>query len=232
MNHIKELIYDINSYTISSDKGFFLSYISKKYEKYKGLINLFEKISKKHIRIIVSRITELRKENKTDNEIIDHFPEKYIGLTQYILKETYNELDLQLIFLDDYDIDIELEKKQKKSEKEDRFYQKKLRKDCMNKYNNKCTISGNNEDILLEVAHIIPVSECKINKQKVDVNNTLLLWVDIHRFFDKYLISINPKTSKVETNNKYLKTYDQLYVNLNDETKNYLEYHYDKYINN
>ena len=116
-----------------------------------------------------------------------------------------------------------------KSETESRFYQKKLRKECMNKYNNKCIISGNKEEILLEVAHIIPVSECNTNKQKSDVNNTLLLWVDIHRFFDKYLISINPKTSKVETKKKYLEKYDQLYVRLNDETKKYLEHHYNNY---
>ena len=92
-----------------------------------------------------------------------------------------------------------------------------------------CVISGISEEILLEVAHIKPVSKCDTEKEKVDINNTLLLWIDIHKYFDTYMISINPKTTKVEVKCDYLMKYNGIKINVNEQTKKYLKNHYSTY---
>jgi predicted restriction endonuclease len=145
------------------------------------------------------------------------------------LKALYNDHDIKFVLLTFYNYDIELELKKDTEEREYRHYQQILRKESFERYNNKCVISGIKEELLLEVAHIKPVSECELLQEKSDVNNTLLLWMDIHKYFDKYLISINPKTSKVEVKCEYLMKYNNLEVQLTDKTKEYLIEHYTKY---
>jgi hypothetical protein len=143
----------------------------------------------------------------------------------------YDENDIKFIFLDIYDIDIESEIKDDKYEvKKKRDYQYQLRIESLSKYDNKCVISGKDKKLLLEVAHIKPVSECETNTEKMDVNNTLLLWIDLHKFFDAYLISINPDTCMVEVKDDYFMEYNGLKLNLNNETKKYLKYHYNIFI--
>jgi predicted restriction endonuclease len=53
----------------------------------------------------------------------------------------------------------------------------------------KCIISGCN----IEAAHIIPYR----NQDSHNIANGLLLRVDLHRLFDKYLLTIDPETRKV-----------------------------------
>jgi hypothetical protein len=156
----------------------------------------------------------------------------YDYLTNFeTLKQYYDEDYIKFTLLTEFDIDIDMEIRKDIENKEKRFYQKKLRKESLNMYNNKCIISDNKEDILLEVAHIVPVSECDNNSEKGDVYNTLLLWVDIHRFFDKYLISINPETGIVITNCDYLKQFNGKYIVLNNKTQKYMKQHYNKFVN-
>jgi len=147
------------------------------------------------------------------------------------LIKKYNENDIQFVLLTYFKYDIENLLKIKFENKEKRNYQNLLRQQAFEKFNNKCVISGNDEELLLEVAHIKPVSECKDINEKSDINNVLLLWIDIHKYFDNYKISINPNTGCVETNCDYFKKYEGKKININIEMKKYLEHHYFKFIN-
>lgn len=160
--------------------------------------------------------------DRPDND----FPMNY----KELMKLKFNEELVKFTLLTEFDIDIDLELQKVMEQREKRFYQGKLRKETIKMYNGMCPISGRYENELLEVAHIIPVHKCDSNSQKSDVNNTLLLWVDIHRFFDKYLISIDPTTSIVKVKCEYLQHYDGKYIQLTEMTKKYLENHYYKYL--
>lgn len=148
------------------------------------------------------------------------------------LKLLYNEHDIKFTLLTFFNYDIDLELKQEMEEREKRHYQKLLRQKALERYQNKCIISGIDKDILLEVAHIKPVSECKSIQEKADINNILLLWIDIHKYFDIYELSINPNTCKIEVKCDYLMKYNNLEIELNEETKEYLIYHYINFKNN
>ncbi|MEP3890775.1 MAG: HNH endonuclease signature motif containing protein [Hellea sp.] len=74
-----------------------------------------------------------------------------------------------------------------------------------------CAISGTSEIAVLEAAHIIPYAERFANRDKLE--NGLLLRSDIHKLFDAHLISINPKTRRVEIANN-LTSAD--YIKLNE----------------
>jgi hypothetical protein len=112
--------------------------------------------------------------------------------------------------------------------REQRLDQDSFRKELIKKYN-RCIIS-NSIDIECEACHIIPYSICK----NFDVDNGLLLSSDLHKTFDKYCWSINPKTLKVEINKNIkdcgkIKNYEDTTVNikLNNRLYNNLLYHYD-----
>lgn len=143
------------------------------------------------------------------------------------LRAMYNEHDIKFVFLTCYNYDIDLEYVTEMEEREKRQYQKLLRQQTLEKYKNRCVVSGIKENMLLEVAHIKPVSKCDNNQEKSDVDNTLLLWIDIHKYFDDYKISINPETMKVEVKCDYLVKYNNLKVEVDEETKKYLKLHYE-----
>ena len=111
--------------------------------------------------------------------------------------------------------------------KEQRLNQDTFRKEVIKKYN-RCIIS-HSIDIECEACHIIPYSICK----NFDIDNGLLLSSDLHKTFDKYCWSINPKTLKVEINKNIndcgkIKNYEDTIVNikLNNRLYNNLLYHY------
>ena len=54
-------------------------------------------------------------------------------------------------------------------------------------YNNKCVITGINDEYALEAAHI----ESYINEKSNHIKNGICLRADIHKLFDKNLIGIN-----------------------------------------
>jgi hypothetical protein len=157
----------------------------------------------------------------------------YIDDNQSLLKNEifinllnkYDVSDIKFVFFTFYGVDIIEDVKMELREKRD--YQQCLRMEALYKYNYKCVISGNKQKLLLQVAHIKPVSECDTEEEKRDVDNTLLLWTDIHIYFDAFLIGINPKTCKVEVKDDYFMEYDGLTLDLNANTKKYLEYHYE-----
>ena len=79
------------------------------------------------------------------------------------------------------------------SYKKARVGQQNFRKMVLKIYKSKCCITNCVETSLLEAAHIIPY----MGEHSNNVLNGLVLRVDIHRLFDKFLISINPSNFKV-----------------------------------
>ena len=80
-------------------------------------------------------------------------------------------------------------KKKKNVEQTQRKGQTKFRKDILEAYDYKCSISGTKEEDALEASHI----EDYINEHSNHVKNGICLRADIHKLFDKHLIGINNK---------------------------------------
>ncbi|MCC5659092.1 HNH endonuclease [Nostoc sp. XA010] len=71
--------------------------------------------------------------------------------------------------------------------------QSKFRHELIKAYKGKCAITGYSVDEVLQAAHIIPYLGSETNHP----SNGILLRVDIHILFDKYLLSIHPKNYEV-----------------------------------
>jgi len=131
----------------------------------------------------------------------------------------------------DKSIDI---KEDKKEQRIKRTYQKDFRKAIINKYN-KCVVSGANYE-RCEASHIVPFSEDNVNRYNTD--NGILLRADLHKLFDKYLVSINPTTNTFVINKKYLSKdptlidYNNIKINncFNIATLGFLNQHYQLFI--
>jgi hypothetical protein len=115
-----------------------------------------------------------------------------------------------------------------------RPYQINLRNNCLLKFNAKCIISGRNELRLLQACHIKPDNICSY-EEKIDINNIILLWIDLHIFLDDYLITIDSITNKVKINDKetdtnFIREYNNKYIeNINNDMIKYLDWHNKKY---
>jgi predicted restriction endonuclease len=155
--------------------------------------------------------------------INDNIDSKSMEMIYYELTSQYSNNDVNFIMSMEYDYNP-------KEEREIRYYQQKLKKEALKKFNSKCVISGIDRLLCLEAAHIKPVFVAS-DYEKADINNILLLWVDIHRYFDTYQISINPETMCVETNVEWLQEYRGKRLDLPLESIKYLEWHYYKYVN-
>ncbi|MCB1543976.1 MAG: HNH endonuclease [Methylobacteriaceae bacterium] len=70
-----------------------------------------------------------------------------------------------------------------------------FRRALIDLYGAKCLVSGSRIEAVIEAAHIVPFSEGV--RFRNDVGNGLLLRADIHKLFDKFLISIRPEDSRV-----------------------------------
>ena len=75
----------------------------------------------------------------------------------------------------------------------ERLGQRRFRIALLDLYEETCAITGHGPQFALDAAHIQPHSDGGSNS----LNNGLLLRADIHKLFDKYWISINPKTFEV-----------------------------------
>ena len=107
--------------------------------------------------------------------------------------------------------------------------QQYFRKRVLENYNHICCISGSKIEQILEAAHIVPYTGLYSNR----IDNGLCLRVDIHRLFDKFLISINPSTNQVQLSKGV--DSDSGYASLNGKelmcgitrpSKYYLEQHF------
>jgi hypothetical protein len=103
-------------------------------------------------------------------------------------------------------------------------------KNSIIKYNGKCIISDRSELRLLQACHIKPDCLCN-NLEKIDMNNMILLWIDLHIFFDDYLLTIDSKTKRVIINEKnkdteYIKIYNDKFINsINNDMLKYLSWY-------
>lgn len=111
-----------------------------------------------------------------------------------------------------------------------RRYQAAFRQALLSKRPNRCAITGTSEISVLEAAHIIPYAERFADRDKPE--NGLLLRSDVHKLFDAHLISINPKTRKVEVSRR-LESADYLSLRgktiADDISPKSLEFHFENF---
>lgn len=155
----------------------------------------------------------------------------HIKSYEKLIKMNYSRDTIGLVYLVDFNINID-DMIIENYDHEKRKYQKKLREEALKKYSGKCVISGQDKEKLLEVAHIKPVKDCENMNEKKDVNNTLLLWLDLHKYFDHYAFSINPDTFEIEVNesdtdNSWLMKYNKMKIcHINNNMIKYIKHHY------
>ncbi len=143
-----------------------------------------------------------------------------------------SENKLQNLTLKDIDIPYE----QKQCSINSRPYQSKLRYNAFINFNGQCIISGRTEKRLLEACHIKPDCDCEPH-EKIDNDNILLLWCDIHIYFDLYEVSINPDTESfiINPNSECYEYFKSLgfenkkIMNLSEKNKFYLKNHFEKF---
>lgn len=111
--------------------------------------------------------------------------------------------------------------------RERRMEQTEFRQTLLEEFNNKCIVTDNDCEDELEACHIVPVSSNK----NYSIDNGLLLARTIHATFDKFAWSINPDTFTIEgMNTGTIKKYIGNVLSLNDDMRENLRYHYEKYI--
>lgn len=108
-----------------------------------------------------------------------------------------------------------------------RAYQSDFRERVLQHFK-ECCVTGCTESSVLEAAHIMPYMGDHSNL----IDNGLLLRVDAHRLFDKFLLSIDPNTTQIEIASCVT---DSFYLGLNGKrldvafsrlTKQFLGRHY------
>ncbi len=71
-----------------------------------------------------------------------------------------------------------------------RISQGKFRRKFLNKWRNKCAVTGSSTKEILITSHIVPWSEAS-NEERYDVQNRILLSSTYDALFDKHLISFD-----------------------------------------
>ena len=141
--------------------------------------------------------------------------DKYILDLDFMLKNIYN-----IKFLETN----ELRKK--------RMEQTEFRQKLLEEFDNKCIVTGDECEDELEACHIVPVSTNK----DYSIDNGLVLARNIHATFDKFTWSINPDTFTIECINiedkkiGTIKKYIGNVLPLNDDMRENIRDHYEKYI--
>lgn len=170
--------------------------------------------------------------NKLEN-FLDNLDNQEIAKT---LLENYEQFDydneylfnlhLQFLLENCYNIKL-IENKRK------RLNQKEFRKLLFKKFNGQCIVSHNDCEHELKAAHIVPIAD----GESYDIDNGLLLTSTLHDTMDKFLWAINPETLQIEIkenkNVGQIKNYNgqKIKLKLNQDLKNNLMVHYNKFIN-
>lgn len=160
-----------------------------------------------------------RKYKKLDYEDLDEFE---IDL-ELLLGTKYNELEKENINCSSKNIDYyKIKKKQTRN-------QKKFREFLLKKFNNKCAVCDIENKCILESAHIQSFETDK----NFNINNGLLLCANDHKLFDNFDWSINPQTNKIVVKNKNSINYkyNGKIVDLSIESKKYIQWHFDNFVN-
>jgi len=117
--------------------------------------------------------------------------------------------------------------------------QRKFRESLLKAYNKRCAITNCDVEEALEAAHIYPYNRgIQFNR----ASNGLLLRVDIHELFERYLLGIDPRTKKILIAPNLVNSYGKLagkriYIPENPAlrpSKKALEWHFNQcqWINN
>ena len=72
--------------------------------------------------------------------------------------------------------------------------QGRFRANLLEKYGNKCVITGEGPEEVLEAVHIVPHSESGVN----ELENGLLMRADVHHLFDDELLFIDPDSKRIK----------------------------------
>lgn len=113
-----------------------------------------------------------------------------------------------------------------------RIGQEKFKKDLVKEYK-KCIISNISFKPLLEGCHIRPWSDSELNKERLDVNNGILLTRNFHKLFDDGFITFSDEGKLILSKLLDYETVDKLGIEhgrqynlkLNPERKKYMRYH-------
>lgn len=164
-------------------------------------------------------------------DYLDNYENKELSSSIYKMYKDFNyeddelyQIDLEFMLNNIYNIKIieepilEIRKK--------RINQSEFRKKIIERFNNKCIITGNDCIDELEACHIIPVA----TNDDYSIDNGLLLEKNIHCTFDKYLWAINPDTFRIESKNiGTIKKYQNVQLQLFDDMRDNLRQHYNIY---
>lgn len=140
-----------------------------------------------------------------------------------------NNITYQMLLFIVYDQFKYIYKNNKIEERIKREHQVKFRKELEDRYK-KCIITGRGVHFY-EACHIIPFCESD-NKNMYDINNGILLSSELHKLFDKHLISINDNKVVISkeilnnSNNIDISQYNGKQLYLNKETSENLKKHY------
>ena len=80
--------------------------------------------------------------------------------------------------------------------------QRAFRDNLLRAYENRCSITGEGPEEVLEAVHIVPHAESGIN----ELDNGLLMRADLHYLFDDGLLSINSETRNIELDDRLQNT--------------------------
>jgi len=143
-----------------------------------------------------------------------------------LIISNYSNSDIKLYFLIKYGDMNNINQFDERLKREE---QDKFRNDLLERFNNKCILTGTT---IVQACHIIPYSETK----DMSIENGLLMNSHHHNIFDSYDLSINPNTLCIEISNKYK---DDIFTNILLKRINileqypkvleYLSHHYDKF---
>jgi hypothetical protein len=155
--------------------------------------------------------------------------EEMLKLYRYLI-DIYWKEDVDLVMMDEFQFEYNGGIQSCMDCRERRNGQSKFRKRIIEKYK-KCLITGIGP-MACEACHIKSFMG-STDLEKYDIDNGLLLCANLHKLFDKYLISINPSTCRMEISIKLdiedykeLEKYKNKKIKINEKTIEYLHYHY------
>jgi hypothetical protein len=112
-------------------------------------------------------------------------------------------------------------------------YYKNLLREKVIKYYQKCVLTEETKLPCLEVVHIKPLKDCNFHEKK-NKHNTLLIWVDLVRYFENYDFTIDPVTKRIIVcsdcvNCEWLA--DRIYdtIDISSKSDPFIQHHFDKF---
>lgn len=170
--------------------------------------------------------------NITGNHMYSNSLKQYRYFRLTAEDEYENGVESGLVLMDD---DLQyLTKTEQYALVKARIGQGPYRKNIMEKYENRCVVTGIDNAKLLVASHIKPWSVCD-NQERIDSENGLLLSANMDKLFDCGLITFNHigklyiSSFVGKENEKRLNISNSLFVNLRSTKRlqEYLEYHRD-----